>query len=231
MFTATGEGGDARRTIARVWHVTLDHLTDTPLAGTVSRVPAWWASDQVPRDFLAGLGTEPDMHEALGRLAAHSMISLTGSTVSVHRLVQAVTRTPADEDPHRLPGDIASARDTATTTLATALDGPDPWSPADWPTYRLVLPHARALLDHTTTDTATTHHARATHSRQRLLGPDHLDSLTSRNNLAVAYGSAGDLGRAIPLHEATLTDCERALGPDHPTTKIIRQNLGQARRT
>lgn len=28
----------------------------------------------------------------------------------------------------------------------------------------------------------------------------------SRNNLASAYQSAGDLGRAIPLHEATLAD-------------------------
>ncbi|GAA3659151.1 hypothetical protein GCM10022267_51560 [Lentzea roselyniae] len=35
--------------------------------------------------------------------------------------------------------------------------------------------------------------------------------LISRNNLASAYESAGDLGRAIPLYEATLTDCERVL--------------------
>ena len=44
------------------------------------------------------------------------------------------------------------------------------------------------------------------------------DTLSSRNNLAGAYQSAGDLGRAIPLFEQTLTDTERVLGPDHPDT-------------
>ena len=42
--------------------------------------------------------------------------------------------------------------------------------------------------------------------RQRVLGEDHPDTLTSRNNLADAYQAAGDLGRAIPLYEQTLAD-------------------------
>ncbi|MEU1827517.1 tetratricopeptide repeat protein, partial [Streptomyces abikoensis] len=32
----------------------------------------------------------------------------------------------------------------------------------------------------------------------RVLGADHPDTLASRNNLAYAYESAGDLGRAVP---------------------------------
>ncbi|KOV86225.1 tetratricopeptide repeat protein, partial [Nocardia sp. NRRL S-836] len=54
------------------------------------------------------------------------------------------------------------------------------------------------------------------------------NTLTSRNNLAGAYGSAGDLGRAIPLFEATLADRERVLGPDHPNTLTSRNNLAGA---
>ena len=42
----------------------------------------------------------------------------------------------------------------------------------------------------------------ALRSARPLLGPDHPDALR-RNNLAGAYQSAGDLGRAIPLFEAT----------------------------
>ncbi|SIS12733.1 Tetratricopeptide repeat-containing protein, partial [Microbispora rosea] len=60
-------------------------------------------------------------------------------------------------------------------------------------------------------------------------GPDHPSTLTSRNNLAGAYRSAGDLTRAIPLLEQTLTNCERVLGPDHPTTHVVRGNLEIAR--
>ena len=62
----------------------------------------------------------------------------------------------------------------------------------------------------------------------RRLGPDHPDTLTSRNNLAYAYRAAGDLGRAIPLFEQTLTDRERVLGPDHPDTLTSRNNLAYA---
>ena len=44
--------------------------------------------------------------------------------------------------------------------------------------------------------------ARAT--RQAKLGPEHPDTLTSMNNLAVAYQAAGKLDLALPLFEETL---------------------------
>jgi hypothetical protein len=51
-----------------------------------------------------------------------------------------------------------------------------------------------------------------------LLGPDHPQTLTSRNNLAGAYQWAGRLLEAIALYEQVLADRERVLGPDHPDT-------------
>lgn len=155
MFTATAEGGDAQRTMARVWHVTLDRLADTPAAGWVLRQLAWFAPDGIPRDLLAAEVGEPELSEALGRLAAYSMVTLTGNTVAVHRLVQAVTRTPDPTDPHRQPADTAIARDNTVTLLAAALTELAPRTPADWAAYRMVLPHARALLEHSTPDTDT----------------------------------------------------------------------------
>jgi tetratricopeptide (TPR) repeat protein len=64
--------------------------------------------------------------------------------------------------------------------------------------------------------------------RDRLLGPDHPDTLNSRNDLAVAYRAAGRTGEAITLHEQTLAAYERVLGPDHPSTLTSRDNLGLA---
>ena len=49
-----------------------------------------------------------------------------------------------------------------------------------------------------------------------MLGADHPDTLTSRNNLATAYVHAGRTAEAIPLHEQVLAAFERVLGPDHP---------------
>ena len=53
-----------------------------------------------------------------------------------------------------------------------------------------------------------------------MLGEHHPNTLSSRNNLASAYQAAGDLGRAIPLYEQTLTDSERVLGEDHPLLSV-----------
>ena len=61
-----------------------------------------------------------------------------------------------------------------------------------------------------------------------LLGPDHRDSFTSRNNLAGAYRAAGRLTEAITLYEQVLPDSIRVLGEDHPNTLNSRNNLAYA---
>ena len=60
---------------------------------------------------------------------------------------------------------------------------------------------------------------------ERVLGPDHPDTLASRGNLAVGYWAVGRHDEAITLHEATLTARERVLGPDHPDTLTSRGHL------
>ena len=71
-------------------------------------------------------------------------------------------------------------------------------------------------------------HERNLADRERLLGPDHPNTLTSRHNLAMAYRYAGRLRKAIDLQERNLADCERLLGPDHPDTLVSRNNLAGA---
>jgi hypothetical protein len=63
---------------------------------------------------------------------------------------------------------------------------------------------------------------------ERILGPDHLETLTIRNNLATAYQAAEQYDKAIVLHKQTLADRERTLGPDHPHTLTSRNNLATA---
>ncbi|OMG10322.1 tetratricopeptide repeat protein, partial [Actinomyces naeslundii] len=64
----------------------------------------------------------------------------------------------------------------------------------------------------------------------RILGPDHRDTLASRNNLAGAYQAAGRLNEALPLFEQTFTEQLRVLGPHHPHTLASRNNLAKAYR-
>ena len=66
------------------------------------------------------------------------------------------------------------------------------------------------------------------YSQERVLGSDHPDTLTTRNNLAFAYHSAGRFDEAIELFEQVLAEQERVLGPDHPDTLATRNNLAGA---
>ena len=251
MYQASAEGGDAARTIARIWHVTLDRLADEPLAGQLLRILAWYAPQAIPRTLLEGLADPPELLRAVGRLAAYSMITADAGVLAVHRLVQAVTRTPDPDDPHRDPQVIAEARDQATRQLLAAA-APRPTDPAGSPAWRMLFPHIDALASHAPpgADTEATAHllnqagiflagqgqpARAAgHFQQaladfvRVLGQDHPDTLAARGNLAYAYQAAGDLGRGIPLCEQALADSARVLGQDHPQTLTARGNLAAA---
>ncbi|MFB7518106.1 tetratricopeptide repeat protein, partial [Streptomyces sp. NPDC056144] len=249
MYAATAEGGDSARTAARIWRLTLDRVAATPLAGDLLRVLAWYAPDRIPRDLLAPLGTPPEVNAAIGKLAAYNMITANDDgTLSVHRLVQALARTPDPEDPHRRAEDIATARDEAAALLASAYPD-DEDEPANWPRFQALLPHTDSLVDHHSSDHDTLYTAvaldRASRYRKgqgaldlalsglqralavqlRLRGHDHPSTLTARNNLAASYVAAGDYDRAIPLHQATVGIRERILGHDHPNTLNSRNNL------
>ena len=61
-----------------------------------------------------------------------------------------------------------------------------------------------------------------------VLGPDHPDTLSARNNLPGAYEDVGRFDEAIELYERVLADRVRVLGPDHPDTLGTRNNLAFA---
>ncbi|MFF2007032.1 tetratricopeptide repeat protein, partial [Kitasatospora sp. NPDC058201] len=260
MFATGAESTDSARTIARIWHITLDQLANTPLAGQILRILAWYAPDNIPRTLLNHLTELPDgpnppqVATALGRLLAYNMATdnLDGA-LSVHRLVQTLARTPDPDDPHRQADDIASARHHATRCLAAALPA-DLEQPSAWPQVRALLPHSDALADRTPEEAdtvatatvldaagrfltgqgqslrATAHLQRSLTTMVRVLGEDAPHTLTARNNLAATYQAAGDPARAITLHEQNLQDRTRVLGKNHPDTLTTRNNLAHAYR-
>ena len=60
---------------------------------------------------------------------------------------------------------------------------------------------------------------------ERVLGPDHPDTLNARDSLAAAYQAAGRAAEAILLFEDILVARERILGPKHPDTLTSQNNL------
>ena len=53
---------------------------------------------------------------------------------------------------------------------------------------------------------------------ERVLGPEHPDTLTILNNLAVLLNKKGDYAQAEPLFRRALEANELVLGPEHPST-------------
>ena len=66
---------------------------------------------------------------------------------------------------------------------------------------------------------------------ERVQGPDHPDTLTSRNNLAYAYLLVGRVDEAIILYARTLAARERVLGSEGLGTLYTRNNLALAHLT
>ncbi|HEX4704933.1 MAG TPA: tetratricopeptide repeat protein [Pseudonocardiaceae bacterium] len=62
-----------------------------------------------------------------------------------------------------------------------------------------------------------------------ILGPDHRDTLTIRNNVAHSLGEAGDLAGAVAVYHALLADQSRVLGPDDHDTLRTRNNIAHCR--
>ena len=199
---------------------------------------------------------DADVDEVLGRLASASLATWTraGDAVSMHRLVARALRdrsrarggigkrlaqTAVAIDGLLVVEERAWAeRDQAVATIAHALAV---WEHAADSAQAGALDLEPFASSARLANRAVRHFvATADLSRaievgaavraivERVLGADHPETLSSRNNLAGAYRSAGRLGDATPRYEQNLRDTERVLGAEHPETFASRNNLAHA---
>jgi tetratricopeptide (TPR) repeat protein len=66
---------------------------------------------------------------------------------------------------------------------------------------------------------------RALGIREKMFGPEHPDTATSLNNLAVLLQSQGELAAARPLYERALAIREKSFSPEHPDPAASLNNL------
>jgi RNA polymerase sigma factor (sigma-70 family) len=178
--------------------------------------------------------------------------SLDGQTVILHRLVAQVIRNELDRRQmltavceaaafvldvysRALMGspDRRAVRGIPqqVTALLGSLAGPGPEVDEElaWLLLRLQFAAFYHLLElGDSTPQAIAVGEPLTQDLERLLGPDHPDTLNSRNSLAAAYLAAGRVAEAIPLFEQTLAERQRTLGPDDPESLTSQNNLASA---
>ena len=253
---ARGEAAGHREHTAATLGLAVSRLErDAPAAAGLLRLLAFLAPEPVPLDLLlAGqeaaeqLGAEiagavgpllGDPLAAADAVAALRRYSLAGAAgdglVQVHRLVQAVTRA-------QLTADQAGQWQQAAAALVEAAIPADGQLPSAWRACALLLPHARAVLDLTSTGIWQAAQALGSsgsypaardlftlianaHQDSQDYGPEHRDTLAARANLASWTGEAGDAAGARDQYAALLPVRERVSGPEHPETLTTRANL------
>ena len=252
-----GEPTGYNQTVAATWRLAFaDVQRATPGAAALLRLLAFCAPETIPlrlllqfRPGLAGrFGGEVEpvlvpllenpvaAGDAIGALRRYSLITpAAGGSVSVHRLVQAVT---ADQ----MPAGLASQWRLAAAVLIEAAIPADTEPPATWPVCAALLPHAQAALADDNDGVARIANylgrsgsyaaardlqRRVVEARERVLGPEHPRTLTTRHELARWIGEAGDPAAARDQDAALLPAYERVLGPEHPDTLGTRGNLAR----
>ena len=209
---------------------------DAELAGALLRLRGWALyhlnalGDQAQRAIVIGEPLIADTERALGpddpdTLAARNNLANAYQTagrideaIVLHeQVVEGRERTLGPDHPQTVQSrqNLAAAYRAAGRTDGAATYEQSPTDP------EAVAPQEQVLVG----PGAVVLHEQVLADRERTLGPDDPDTLAARNNLAVAYQTAGRIDEAIALHEQALADRERVLGPDHPGTLNSRSNL------
>ena len=252
---ARGEPAGYGKTVAATWTLAFDQLEQSePRATSLLRLLAFCAPEPIPLSLLMqprpGLAAQLDpevasvlapllddelaVDAAMEALLRYSLVGQPADgLVSVHRLVQAVTA-------EQMPPDLVRAWQRAAAALVEAALPGDPSQPRAWPQFAVLFPHAQAALAGDSAGLAriASHlgysgsyiaardlHQSICTARERVLGPEHPDTLISRGTHARLTGEAGDAAGARNLFAALLPVEERTLGPEHRYTLTARSDL------
>ena len=252
-FAADAPSPDYPASYATTWRISIDAAAAAcPAARPLLELLAFLAPDPLPIEVLGadpaalpeGLRSEHARDDAIAALRRYSLIAAEAGEITVHRLVQAVTRDGLDEatqrrlggderavgQRHALPTSANRAHELAgIRDLAAARARCGEWAEQ----LEAGLETAATVLN----ETALYHQARAAWAEaeplfqraiaigEKDLGPEHPDLATGLNNLAELYRATGRYAEAEPLYQRAIAIGEKTLGPDHPDLATRLNNL------
>ena len=252
-----GEPTGSSQTVATTWRLAFEDLQHAaPGAADLLQLLAFCAPEAIPLRLL--LQPRPGLTERLGEevspvlaplledplaagdaiaaLRRYSLVTMaSGASVSMHRLVQAVT---ADQ----MPAELAREWQQATAALIEAAIPGETDPPGTWPVCAALLPHTQAALADDSAGIARIANylgssgnyaaardlqQRVLDARERVLGPEHPRTLSARTDLARWTGEAGDPAAARDLLAGLLPVREKVSGTEHRDTLAARSGLAR----
>jgi tetratricopeptide (TPR) repeat protein len=253
-----GVPGDYPAPVATAWELSFRAIEkEAPAAAVLLELLAFFAPDAIPMQlFLDYQDHLPDaLTDAVARplgfdrdgvrpALRYSLVEREGESLSIHRLVQAVTR-------ERIGCDRRTSRITEVVSLIAAAFRFDPADPLGWTWCGRLLPHALAASSHadgqsinqeivtSMLNTAGLYlqsraqfgEARAAFERalridEAVYGSEHPRVATDVNNLGTVLRDLGELVEARAALERALQINEAVYGPEHPRVATAVNGLG-----
>jgi len=257
LWDRAGPPPDYPDTVATTWNIAFDEVMQLSSAGAdLLNLCAFLAPDDIPVELLnssvqylpeslTAVASDPlAFDDAVDPLRRYSLVEITVETISVHRLVQAVTRNRLDEDERKKWAEAA----VCIVNKAFPFQSDDVGT---WPICSRLLPHALAAAEHAealnvASDStgillnqtgvylkgraqfadAKKMYERALAIDEAAYGPDHPTVAIRVNNLGLVLQALWDMEGAKKMHERALAIGEAAYNPDHPEVAIYVNNLG-----
>ncbi len=252
-----GTGKQHPEPVAKTWSLSFQRVEKlNPPAADLLRFCAFLAPDAIPEQLildsasklgprLKGIANDASLlDEAISTLFRFSLVKRNRdeTTLSVHRLVQAVLRNSMDTQTQQ--------RWAERTIRAINHAFPDAKDYRNWPRSQRYLPHAQACVtliiawqfafpeagrllnqvgyyldNHAQYAEAELLFKQAIAIGERVLGPEHPTLAIRLNNLANLYLNHGKYTEAEPLYQRAIAIDEKASGPEHPTLAARLNNL------
>ena len=235
-----------RHAVIATWQISFTQIQKTEQsAADLLALMSMFDRQGVPISLLQNNISQLDFDDALAPLLSFSLVraEIGKRSFEMHRLVQLSMRSWLETDEQLSKWIKESIR-----VLTAAFPSGDYKT---WADCQVLLPHAREAISHVTGDeedvlnqakialstgwylylrgeykTAEKVVRMSVEEREKVLGPEHPDTLASVDNLGLVLSSQGKYEEAEAMHRRALEGREKVLGPEHPDTLASVNNLG-----
>ncbi|KAI8680532.1 NACHT domain-containing protein [Fusarium keratoplasticum] len=240
----------ASNSIVTTWQITFDQIRhERPSAANLLSFMSFFNSQGIPESVLRAYiqdqleGGEDDFEEDLETLRGYSLVAVTADNESfeMHALVQFCTRLWLSSD---------KIQRWKRAFLRAVADQYPTGNYENWVKCQSLDPHIEGIIQEKPDDSrdvlwwamlltnigryrqmrgryeeAEQMNRRALEGREKVLGREHPDTLTSIHNLGWVLRSQGKYEEAEQMNRRALEGCEKVLGREHPHTLTSVSNL------
>jgi tetratricopeptide (TPR) repeat protein len=237
---------DLLEPVEATWRISFGKLRDeNPAALDLLRLIAYLAPDNIPRNLLQSTAANPlAFNKSVEALRRYSLIETGEDTVSVHRLVQEVTRNGLEESERRrwaeaavelvnndFPSDSDDYRNWSICSrlLAHAIEATkyaEELAVGLDPAFRLLNRAGLYEKQRAQLESAEQLIRRSLEIDEKIYGPDHASVASVYGNLGQIIADRGDLEGALQFARRALETEEKVYGADHPKIATAVNNLG-----